>query len=226
MINLICNYLKNLFSQLIVRIRNKPKVFVIGLNKTGTTSMARVFKDFDFIVDNQDNAHKLIYFYEKRDFKSIVKYCYKSEVFQDAPFSMRHTFHALYNTFPNAKFILTMRDSPEQWYFSLLNFHIKKYSSTLEAPSKQDLELAKRPFGRSVYKNIKLRLNTPDNDLYNKESLLNYYTEYNNEVMDFFRVIPKNFLVLNLKEPKAYQKLCRFLNLHPLYENFPWENKT
>jgi hypothetical protein len=204
----------------------KNKFFVIGLNKTGTTSMAKAFRDFKYKVDDQNQAHKLMYFYERRNFKSIVKYCKRSEVFQDTPFSLKYTYYFLHQAFPNAKFILTIRDSPEEWYSSLLNFHKEKYSSSVNAPSKEDLEKAKRPHGRSVYDNIKMRFNTPDNDLYNKEIMIKYYVDHNKDVIDYFRPIAKNFLILNVKEPQAYQQLCAFIGKKPLYKEFPWENKT
>lgn len=204
----------------------KHKFFCIGLNKTGTTSVEKALKDFGFIVDDQNEAHRLMYNYEKRDFKSIINYCKRSEAFQDSPFSMKYTFLFLHQAYPNAKFILTVRDSPEEWYYSLVNFHTKLFGINGAAPTKADLKKAQRPYGRTVYSNFKMRFNTPDNDLYNKYILIKYYKDHYDDVVDYFRLSINKLLVLNLKEKGAYQKLCQFVDKSPLYEKFPWENKT
>ena len=59
---------------------NKQKVFCIGLNKTGTTSLEKAMKDFGFLVGDQRQGELLFRDWVKRDFKRLVKYC-KTAVF-------------------------------------------------------------------------------------------------------------------------------------------------
>ena len=96
----------------------KPKVFCIGLNKTGTTSLKKESGLQGYTVGNQRQAELLFDDWVKRDFKRIIRYCHTAEFFQDAPFSYPYTFIALDQAFPGSKFILTLRDNADEWYYS------------------------------------------------------------------------------------------------------------
>src|SRR5690606_20621874 len=136
------------------------------------------------------------------------------------------TFIALDQYFPNAKFILTVRDSPEQWYNSLVKFHSKLWADGINPPTSEDLKKAKYIYKGFAYKSSKVIFNTPDDDSYNKEILLEYYTNHNYQVMEYFRSKPEKLLVINVSNDNDYIRLCDFLNKKPLYDTFPWENKT
>src|SRR4051812_14602679 len=98
----------------------KEKVFCIGLNKTGTTSMKKVLENFGYKLNIQREAEMLSVEYSKRNFKPVIDHCLTADAFQDAPFSFPYTFVILDHYFPNAKFVLTVRDSTEQWYKSMV----------------------------------------------------------------------------------------------------------
>ena len=205
--------------------KNKIKLFCIGINKTGTTSIEKALKDLGFAVGDQNKAHALMYDYEKRNFKPIIKYCNTADAFQDAPFSYYYTFIALDNAFPKAKFILTVRDTPEQWYHSLVNFHTKLFGKEGDIPTADDLREAKRPYGRTVLGNLKMRFNINENDVYNKEKLIYYYNTHNNLIFDYFK-FKNNLLLINLSNKNSYKDFCDFIEVKPKYDEFPWENKT
>lgn len=209
-----------------ITLRHKPKLFCIGLNKTGTTSLEKACKNLGFCVDDQNEAHKLMYNYEKREFGKIVDHCKNAEVFQDSPFSMKFTYLFLEQAYPDAKFILTVRDSPEQWYESFVRFQTKLFGTNGNIPTKDDLLKAKRPHGRSVYDNIRMRFGTSDENLFDKEILTAYYTTHNNEVMDYFRLLPEKLLILNLSSEDAYPKFCSFIGVTHTGGEFPWLNKS
>src|SRR5690606_32403789 len=103
-------------------------MFCIGLNKTGTTTLETGLKAFNYKMGDQKTGELLFKDWYKRDFKKIIALAKTADAFQDAPFSFPFTFIALDQHFPNAKFILTVRDSPEQWYKSLTTFHSKLWS--------------------------------------------------------------------------------------------------
>ena len=73
---------------------SKQKIFCIGLNKTGTTSLGLFFEKAGFNVAKQHEGELLLRSYINRDFKEITKYVTKSKysVFQDVPFSLPLTF--------------------------------------------------------------------------------------------------------------------------------------
>jgi hypothetical protein len=207
-------------------VSRKQKVFCIGLNKTGTSSLEKEMKLLGFKVDNYKEAHKLMYAYENRDFNKIVEHCKGAEFFQDSPFSMKYTFYFLYNTYPDAKYILTTRGSAEEWYESIVRFHSKTHGTNGKKPTLEELKAAKRPHGRTIYDNLKMRFNTPDTDIYNKEILMEYYDSHNKDVIDFFRLKPKNFLILNLAEKDSYSRFCEFLQINSERDGFPHLNKS
>ncbi len=206
------------------RVKNK-KIFCIGANKTGTTSVERALIDHGFKMGNQRNAQDLIESYKNRDFNTIIKFCKTAEAFQDAPFSWHNTFMFLDQAFNDAKFILTVRDSAEIWYESFVNFHSKRFGTDGKKPTELELKNAKRTSKRTVWDNLNIRHNLENNGPYEKKMLIQYYNDHNRIVKDYFR-FKDNLLIINLKNKDAYEKYCEFLGVEQLYENFPWENKT
>jgi len=204
---------------------NKPKVFCIGLNKTGTTSMAKTLNDLGFLVGSQRLAELLLDDWVNRDFRSIINYCYTAQAFQDIPFSLPYSFQALDGYFPNSKFILTIRDNAEQWYNSLTQFHAKFFGKG-KIPTINDLKEADYIYPGYIYKIFKWTFNTPEEDPYNKNVLISNYEIYNSVVQDYFKFRPEAFLMINLSESDSYQKLCNFLGKPYHNEIFPHENKT
>lgn len=120
----------------------KPKIFGIGNNKTGTTSLKIAVEDLGYSVGNQRVAENLHREWAQRNFKPIINYCKTAVFFQDFPFSKPFTYIALDQAFPKSKFILTIRDSPEQWYNSITKFHAKLWGKDGRVPTKDDLENA------------------------------------------------------------------------------------
>lgn len=58
------------------RNSNQKKIFVIGFNKTGTTSLKKLFRDFGFKVANQRVQELVLYKpYLSDDFDAIKKFC-------------------------------------------------------------------------------------------------------------------------------------------------------
>jgi len=64
-----------------------------------------------------------------------------AQAFQDIPFSLPYTFQALDMRFPGSKFILTIRNNPDQWYHSLISFHSKLFGRG-KVPDYDDLKKA------------------------------------------------------------------------------------
>jgi len=206
--------------------KNKNKIFCIGFNKTGTTTLEKTLQEFGMKMGNQFDGEMLIFDWFKRDFKRIIKLCKTAEGFQDFPFSVPFTFIFLDNYFKNAKFILTIRNNSEEWYNSIVKFHSKIWSDGTSPPSKEDLMIANYRYKGYPYESFKLLYNTSDDDLYNKKELIKAYETHNYIVQEYFRSRPDKLLIINVSKKEDYLKLCKFLNQKPVRENFPWENKT
>jgi len=192
------------------------KIFCIGRNKTGTTSLASFFRGNGYKVGNQEQAELLLEDWTRRDFSRIIEYCKTAEVFQDIPFSLPDTYKALDRAFPGSKFILSVRSSPEEWYNSLVAHHTKRFSSTAGLPpSEQDLGQFKY---RRKYKGWLLFAQQaiygyPSVPLYDKQAYMAHYEMHNAEVRDYFKSRPRDLLVLNLADEDAFQELCQFVGL-------------
>jgi hypothetical protein len=207
-------------------LSNRIKYFCVGLNKTGTTSLAAAFRGFGYRVGDESQGQKILYAYERRDFKPIIKFAKQAQVFQDAPFSFKYTFMFLEQAFPNAKFILSVRDSEEQWYESLVKFHSKRFGMNGQVPTMDDLKRAKRPYNRCVYDNFKMCFGTPDSDMYQKATLIEYYNSHNQMVRDYFRLVPEKLLEINLSQKVDYGRFGEFIGEDTNEKDFPWENRT
>lgn len=204
----------------------KQKIFGIGQNKTGTTSLKTAMQELGYKVGNQRIAELLVRDWAVRDFRRIIEYCHSSDFFQDVPFSKPYTFVVLDHEFPGSKFILTVRDSAEQWYNSLVTFHAKKWGANGRVPTKEDLINAAYIYKGRPWHTNRLHHDTPEHAPYQKDTLIKEYENYNNSVKFYFRHRPDDLLVLNVGTKGAYRKFCKFLGVEPVRSDFPWKNKT
>lgn len=206
-------------------VRNKQKIFCIGRNKTGTTSLKTAFNDLGYIVGDQRRGELLLDAYINKDYSTIFNYCKTAEVFQDVPFSYPELYKKLDGHFPNSKFILSIRSSPEVWYESLTRFHTKLFTNGQSIPTKKDLQNAKYIETGWIWKANRTLYNSPESNPYRKEDLIRHYIQYNKTVTDYFKGNDR-FLKIDISEKGDYFKFCDFLSKEPVYDNFPWENKT
>jgi hypothetical protein len=208
-----------------IALKGKPKIFCIGMNKTGTTSLKKTFSILGYTIGNQRNAERLLPDCINRDYKPIIKYVISAQVFQDIPFSLPNTYIHLSKRFPNAYFILTVRDNPEQWVNSITNFHSKKFGNG-KIPTKKQLVESTYVYKGFMWDALRAIAPVNESNPYNKEVLKQAYIDYNNNVVEFFNSKDIKFLKINLSEKGGYQKLISFLGITSPFDDFPWENKT
>lgn len=221
---ILINNIKNI--QRRIEVYRKPKIFGIGLNKTGTTSLKTAMEELGFSTGYQPKAEKLILDWKNRNFKNLISYCYTAQFFQDVPFSLPFTYVALDNAFPGSKFILTIRNDDHQWYNSITKFHSKLWGENGKIPDEQDLRNAEYLYKGWAWDFNRASINTPLYDLYNKNQLLDFYNNHNKNVIEYFRHRPDDLLVLNISEPESYSVFCEFLGVSGRRNEFPWKNKT
>jgi hypothetical protein len=207
------------------RARNKQKIFCIGRNKTGTTSLTKAMLDLGYTVGSERKGEQLIRFYKDRNFKPIIEHCKSAEFFQDVPFSWPYTFMAVDAAFPGSKFILTVRDSSEQWYSSWIKHHSRLFAHK-NLPTSEELQNAIYCYKGWLWEANQILYDMPEDDPFRKDVLIRHYEAHNSTVLDYFKYRPDDLLVLNLAEEGSYGKLCKFLNREPVYEKMPWKNKS
>src|SRR5207244_3918052 len=91
----------------VISNKDYDKVFGIGFNKTGTTSLEKLLRKFGFTIGNQAAAETLAeeWLHHKR-IDRIIRFCHTADAFEDIPFTFPDIYRELDQAFPNSKFIL------------------------------------------------------------------------------------------------------------------------
>lgn len=204
--------------------KNAPKVFCIGRNKTGTTSMSRALTILGYRVAPQGDGQDLIFCWSQRNFMPIIDFCRDYEAFQDAPFSFPYTFQALDAAFPGSRFILTMRRDADAWYDSLIRFHKRHFAGQL--PTVRQLKATTYGHTGTAWDSQSLVFNIDEKTLYDRRVYKEQYDLHNAVVLDYFRHRPDDLLTMNLEEGRNWERLCSFLDKPIPSVQFPETNKT
>lgn len=105
----------------------RTKVFGIGLNKTGTKTMARYLRSWGYRhrTYDSDNVYESPSFelYARGDVDGLLDIAENFDSMEDWPWPM--LYRELDARFPDAKFVLTTRESPEVWYRSLCKMAVR-----------------------------------------------------------------------------------------------------
>lgn len=177
------------------------KIFGIGLNKTGTTSLGKYFKAMGKKLLSRPKL--LLNF---RSIYSIQKLIEENDVFEDWPFPLY--YKDLYLLYPNAKFILTLRKDEEEWFNSL-----RKHSE--RTGPKPQRKIAYGYFMATEK---------------NKKEHINFYKKHKREVIEFFNKYDrKKLLILKTDSLHKEKKIHDFLEIEfdaTNYTPYPHENKS
>jgi len=171
----------------------KQKVFVIGFQKTGTTSLEHALQYLGYRVYGGDK--NLMKFTNTEDLKDYIKKTLDSwDAAQDMPWPL--FYKELYYIYPDAKYILTLRDT-NKWIRSMVTYfasiRIPLHKSIYGVPSAEGYE--------NRYKDV--------------------YEQNNAEILNFFNNKP-NFLIMEMGKNFNYETLCNFLEIEVIpKEPFP-----
>ena len=205
--------------------RDKTKIFGIGRNKTGTTSLHHAMKSLGYITANQRYAENLHKQWLNDDMTGLLDYCHTAQFFQDVPFSLPEKFKVFDHYYPNSKFILTVRSSSEKWYSSLVRFHSKLWGQNGLPPTAEDLKNATY-ISPGLAWSINQKLYGDNVTPYDKAALIKSYEDHNENVINHFNGRPDQLLVLDIENEDAPKKLSSFLGCDNRLLDFPWKNKT
>jgi hypothetical protein len=165
------------------------KLFIIGLPRTGTTSISVALLAYDFKV-----AHTA---YTKQAFEL-------ADVISDAPcFS---DYPQLDPLFPESKFVYLDR-SLECWVPSM-QMLLKKMRPELEPKTGYLNPVLKRSFEQTF------DLSSTSKP-FSEQHLAGCYQRHQKEVLNYFSG-RDDFLSINLSHPDSFNKLCQFLDLKAL----------
>jgi len=208
-------------------MRKRQKVFCIGNNKTGSTSMERVLKDLGYRMPKQDKQEsQLVEEIHKGNYAPLKALCKRYDAFQDLPFSQSSIYAVADALFPGSKFILTVRDS-EKWFQSLVRFQLK---TILKKAGVEKIE----DFGEETFKDKAIYLHknymynvvkrhaayVDDNEVkhdwslvYDRDHRIQVYEERNAEIVKYFQSRPDQLLVIDVTREKDNSRIIDFLGL-------------
>jgi hypothetical protein len=200
------------------------KVFCIGAGKTGTTSLEAFFRTLGLTLGDQQAGERLVWAWAERNFAPIIDLARSAQVFQDIPFSLPFTYVALDQAFPDAKFILSVRDDAEQWYRSLTRYHTKILGKGC-LPTADDLKKFIYIYEGWIFDSMQLIYGISEDDPYPKTQLIAQYEAHNRTVADYFRTRPEALLTVDLSDPRAAASIMTFLELPYSGETMPHLNQ-
>ncbi len=164
------------------------KIIGIGLNKTGTKTLGYYLKQWGFHHKTYDlNAFNL---YRDGRIGELLEIMQRYDSFEDWPWALM--FRETDAHFPAARFVLTVRRSPEVWYRSLCKMAVRM------GPFHQ--------FEQYIY-----GYSMPQG---HRNEHLHYYQAHNKAVKEHFRTRPSKLLTICWETDDHPRKLADFLGLH------------
>lgn len=167
----------------------KGKVFGIGFGKTGTTSLAKAMKVLGYSVKHGP-----------RSVDEIEAYEFTNDI------SVAWRFRLLDHVYPDAKFILTVRDT-ESWLRSCTS-HARRVGMRVAL---RRLESRFMCFGRTDFE---------------EEHFRHRFEMHNADVVRHFCNRNDRLLVLNICAGEGWNPLCSFLGLPVPPVSFPRANQS
>jgi hypothetical protein len=181
----------------------RPKLFGIGLNKTGTSSLRSALEFFGYRVCGP--RRNLLKALRRGDFSAFDEVVAAYDAFEDIPWPL--AFDYLFERYgTDTRFVLTTRSSADAWFNSIEN-HAR--SSGLASDTWLLTYGTRRPFGRAKeYKEL--------------------YTHHNERVRAYFRErnAQDRLLEICFDRGEGWPELCRFI-AEPVPDiPFPHVNRT
>jgi len=170
------------------------KVFGIGLNKTGTTTLASCFQTLGFRHTGCDLF--LTQCVHRGEMKQIIERADQFESFEDWPCPL--VYKEMDRRYSNAKFVLTRRSSPEVWYDSLKRHSLRT--------------------GPTEYRKMVYGYEMPHGK---KGEHIRIYRNHNEAVRSYFRGRDNDLLEVCWEEGDGWKCLCDFLNYPIPKTDFP-----
>ena len=178
----------------------KTKIFGIGLNKTGTTSLKQAFVQLGF--RHLDRKPRLFKHWKKREFEQIFDWIEDYETFEDWPWPLM--VPELLERYPDAKFILTRRTDARTWVESL------KRQAEKTNPDNNPRKVI---YGHSY----------PHG---HEAAHIAFYEKHLEKVRAFFANKPAQLSEFCWEEGDSWPDICAFLGVDQPRKPFPHANKS
>ena len=165
----------------------RPKIFCIGLNKTGTTSFGDAMRFFGYKRTGWNKQSPILMnALMKGEIHKLINVAYRHDVVEDIPWPL--IYKELDETFPNAKFVLTVRKSTDKWLSSISKHIISDYEGH-----------------KYIYGHYHPREN--------EQAFKDVYEAHNREVAAHFAKRPGKLLTMCFENGDGWNKLLPFLGI-------------
>ena len=159
-----------------------PKVFGIGFQKTGTTSLGTAFRALGYKMEG--GGRKFVPALREGDLSQVFEVADRNDAFEDNPWPL--LYRELDECYPGSKFILTIRDEKD-WLQSVVNH----------------LGFGPDPMQKFVY-----GVGFPSGF---EDVFLERYRRHNREVLAYFAERPDDLLMVDFSTGAGWEALCGFL---------------
>lgn len=211
------------------------KLFCIGFNKTGTTSLERVLLDWGLRMPKQLEQEDILSdVVSTGDYCTLKAFCQDFDAFQDLPFSQSSTFLGCDALFPGSRFILTVRD-PKLWVDSYIRYYKKAFdlehiSEFSEEVFRDQTLYLKSGYIHSLFQSLLIEHQGGKPivrwDLaFDRDFLMALYLRRNSEIRAYFSRRPNDLLEFDLSLEPDTGRLQRFVGIEAKEIGpFPTEN--
>lgn len=186
------------------------KIFVIGSNKTGTSSLAIALNTLGYNVCPEvcyASGSPILKDFQMGRYDDIFNLVNSYDVFEDRPWNHTNFYEILDAKFPESKFILTNRNV-DTWVSS-----VKRWGNRIGT------------LNPSFYNIVSQTCYGVDDYLSNEEIMREKYLQRNSDIMEYFKD-KNNLLVMDLEKKDGWKQLCPFLDKEILNGAFPHVNKN
>jgi hypothetical protein len=182
----------------------EPKIFGIGLSRTGTTSLYAALELLGYrSATNRHMRVRGLHEWYQGNFTN--DYLDGYDAITDLPIGAM--YRELYDRYPGSKFILTRR-ALEPWMESLRR-RTMHYSSEPKAEYDYSEATNIMAYGYSRF---------------NEEAFRRVHTCHESDVQAFFADKPGELLCLNVFEGEGWEELCEFLGKPVPDQEYPWKH--
>ncbi len=163
----------------------RPKVIGVGLNKTATKSLSECLTAMGY--NNQTYSLEAFTLYRQQDWDALFAIMDQHDSFEDWPWPLM--YRQIDERYPDAKFILTTRATPEVWYRSLCKMAVRMGPLN---------KFEKHIYGYSMPQG-------------RRDQHVEFYLKHNEEVKAYFSDRPGKLLELCFDTGVSMAELCHFL---------------
>jgi hypothetical protein len=179
-------------------------VFGVGMNKTGTSSLARALRHLGVMpVASQRLVHQtglIEALLERGDYEPALRYARMYRAFEDRPWNVWEMYRRLDERYPGSRFVLTRRD-PESWWRSVERW----------------ITVSKPGIGALYRRHLRAASLA-------RQDMIDAYLAYEGEVCDYFGG-RTDFAVLDFEAGDSWRQLCELLDLPLPGRAFPHANR-